>query len=139
MDEALGPTHAGEARDPSGTLCVQRRKGLPAAIAQHTDKVHHAPRPVYRRQNGRIVANVHLNRDNLADIAQRLQKTRRFRPPDPDPDAMPLRSQASHQVPPDEPLTANDGNQSVAHPILRFMNAAILTAHGKRSMSVQRA
>ena len=104
---------ARRARHGFRALGLNRIEGLRAALGQNPDKVDdHACAARRRLHRGRI-AQVRLDRVNLADPAQRLQVTGQFRPPDPDPDAIvPLGERPDH-VPAEKTRSSEDRDKRI--------------------------
>ena len=139
---------AGGARrlgDGMGTEGLHRAKGLAAAFVQDADEVHDRIRILDRAVDRPAIAQIGLDRHDLADRAERLQMAGEIGPADRDAHAPAVPRQRAHRMAADESGPAEDRDQLSAmrrHDRLRsfkaFLSAqsrAVKTAGGRASMA----
>ena len=114
MDERLHPGRARGLGHMPGAFVLHGVEGLPAARAKNADEIDHRIGAVRRSEQQVRVTHIGLDRDDLADAAERLEEACKLRPAHGDAHACAGLGQRPHHMAANKARAAIDGDEGRA-------------------------
>ena len=114
MDERLRPGRARRLGNMPGAFVLHGLEGLLAARAKNADEIDHRIGAVRRSKQQLRVTHIGLDRDDLADAAERLEEACKLGPAHGDAHARAGLGQRAHHMAANEARAAIDGDEGRA-------------------------